>query len=194
MRIAFRVLQIGCMAATMLMLASGSATGQIAAYSEPGDEDCGEVVNDGGVVSGGCHVEAESIGDVALHVYVPFKVTITTCSVGLEGVVGEDGTGYITSAGLTPSGTPCTREPCDLPWPAQITESGPGEELVEVTFCLAGPSGSASCTLHIEPFSDNEHDWEVGGSEYFCESSQPPLSIEGQFGIVPDGEVVEVVH
>jgi len=210
MRLARTLLMLGAVSLLALAMTAGSASAQLEVHSEPGGDGCGEVTLVGHAVSGGCHVEAESLGTVTLYAYVPAKVAISACDVYAEGYVGQDGSGYITESHLTAPSTgsvPCTRRPCDeangtmIPWEAHIDEPAPAEESVEATFCIRsvpsapGTPGS-SCTVHLPLFSIGTHDWEVGNSsEYFCEVSQPfPVSIEGDFGAVPDGERAEVVH
>jgi hypothetical protein len=207
MRLTRKLLVSGAVLVAGLVLTATPAYAQIEVFSEPGDGGCGEVTISAHVVSGGCHVEAESLGSVALVAYVPQPVVISSCDVYAEGYVGQDGAGYITEVNLTtptpPPEPPCTRTPCDhegpgmIPWEASIGEEV-GSESVEVTFCLRPimGTGSGTCTVHMPLFTDNTHDWHVGNSsEYFCEASNPyPMSIEGDFGTVPDGETGEVVH
>jgi hypothetical protein len=210
MRLVRKLLMLCAMSASALALSAGSASAQLEVHSEPGGEGCGEVTLDVHAVSGGCHVEAESLGTVTLYAYVPSKVAISACDVYTEGFVGQDGSGYITEVDLFPpsSGSvPCTRVPCDeadetmVPWPAHIDELGPGEETVEATFCVRpvasvpGTPGSF-CTVHVPLIDLGGHGWEVGNqSEYFCEVLQPvPVSIEGDFSTFNQGERAEVIH
>lgn len=206
MRLVRKLLMLGAMSASAIALTAGSASAQLEVHSEPGGEGCGEVTLEDHVVSGGCHIEAESLGTVKLYAYIPSMppIVVSACDIYAEGFVGQDGSGYVAEVDfMAPSSgmVPCTRQACDeanetmLPWPASIVGG-----TIEMTFCVRAvnsqPGTGLPCEVHL-PLSDSgSHDWLIGdGTEYFCESfEEAPLAIDGEYTTVPEGEKVEVAY
>jgi hypothetical protein len=96
-----------------------------------------------------------------------------------------------------------------IPWPFHIREHGPGDEEVEMTFCIRDISAEpgtpgAECELHLEFTDLGGHQYEIGhATETFCENNppdnpttHPTLSVPVSFEVhmVSGPERVEVVH
>jgi hypothetical protein len=206
----------------LAMTVSTAAAQDVEVVTEPGGEHCSDVSIVGHVVSGGCHLEGSSSGDVTLHVYIPNKVTISSCEVSLEGRTNGNAEGYITEAILDPphSGSvPCTRQPCEettttphemIPWPAHLREDGPASEEIRTEFCIVGTSSEGIgswCELHSSFLDLGGHQYQLGGGqEEFCENNPgggyagphavlpAPTSIEAQIQTSGGDEGVELVH
>lgn len=228
MRSISKLLSLAAMALTALALTAASASAQLEVHYESTAQECGNVTNVAHHVEGGCHIEFRSThGAVSQHVYVPSKVTISSCELSVEGRVGENGEGFIKRATFSPGhigGAPCTRVACDedagtedamLPWPFHIREFGPGEEWIELTFCirlsgqLEGTTG-AVCEVHLELENLTGHEYEIGDedpdgtpSEEFCENNPPnptahpavPAVTSVEAHLLTSGtERVEIIH
>lgn len=175
------------MAVAVMAMTASSANAEVQVFEEPGGL-CSNVSLSGHVVSGGCHVEFQSTGDVWLVVYVPAPTIVSACQVHLEARIGGNGFGYVTTLTLTaPSRpVPCTRAQCTeagtstrIPQPIQLNEVA-GAESLERRFCLQGPDGSqGSCTVHLPVENEGGHNYEfgAGGGEAFCEAGDYPFPV-----------------
>lgn len=190
-----------------LALTSGSASAQQFEISDEAGEPCGEVVIAVHEVSGGCHIALE--GEIVFWVHNPAETPGLQCDWDLEAQIGQDGSGYVTSATLTPGPIlGCDRTACDepdhtaIPWPFHLVESAPGDEEVEMTFCLrlsGAEEGTVImlCETQLRLTHLGDHQYEVGqlGRHHFCEESSSPLpvSFSGHLN-APGGEAVEIIH
>jgi hypothetical protein len=209
------------LAMTALAMTAGAASAKIEFLNEATGTHCGTVTVVGHHVEGGCHVGFASPPgtDIPLHAYIPDKLTIGNCEWSIEGQIDTNGVGYVTDAVLSSphSGSvPCTRAACDeaepshemLPWPVQFHEQGPGDEVLEGTFCLRDSSAAegttgAECEVHLELTDFGNHQYELGhATEVFCENNLPnrtthptlsfPVSIEPH--LVSGEETLEIPH
>jgi hypothetical protein len=208
------------MALTALALGVGTASAQVEVMEEDGGH-CSPVSIVGHTVSGGCHVEYRSEGHIPIVAYTPSPVVVASCRWHISARIGEGGAGYLTAASFTdevpPTSPPCGRAPCDesgaiggsamIPGPLRIEENAPGQESIEMEFCMrmvaAGEGGTPTrCQVHL-PFNQQfgTHDHEIGAvdSEYFCEVAPFPISIRNVHLIneVPAAqstEDIELIH
>jgi hypothetical protein len=193
MRLARKLVLFAGVALMALAMSPGAVSAQ---ELEVHDETEGVVLPCGGValvvhtVSGGCHAEFRSEGNVTLVAHVPTPVSISNCQFHLDARIGTDGGGYVTRAVLSPPAPPfgpgCTRAHCDeaasapnphaeLPWTIHFNESA-GALSAEIRLCLrvlsAGEGGTPGyCTLHLPVTDQGDHNYELGTSnlEAFCE-------------------------
>lgn len=172
-----RLLLIAALAQLVLAMIAGSAAAQMEVVHEDDGSHCPAVTIDVHDVEGGCHFRFQSTVDVTMHIYLPGKVTFSSCEMTLEGRVGEGGEGYVTSAVLEPpqvGPTPCTRAACDeaapshtmIPWPFHIGGHGPDGDM-SIELCLrpssSGEGGSGGwCDLDIDLGDRDGHLYELG--------------------------------
>ncbi len=202
MRLVHRLFLLATVALAAFALSATHANAQIEVFNEATDEHCGAVVVDGHEANGGCHVEYLAEEHISFVAHPPTgPVVLLNCNWHLEAQIGEDGSGYVTHALLTdevpPSSPPCTRTPCDeaapshedLLWPLQIEENSPGQESLELEFCIrtanafGGVEGGTQsrCEVHFPFTSDAGHNHEMADhAEYFCEVSAAPVPISIQ--------------
>lgn len=180
-------------------LTTVAALAQVEVFSESGNGHCPAMTKDGQHVEGGCHIELFSTSPKVLVAFIPGKVVIGSCDAHMETRIGEDGQGWATTASLTsPPNAPCTRMPCDLPWPIQVIETG-GLATAEITFCLRPTIGTGFgiCELHLPVTNLGAHEYEIGQSGInMCEAPQAfPLGVENfTYAYEEDSEHIEFVH
>lgn len=212
MRLARKLFLLAGMALATLAMTASSASAQIEVLTEPQADHCPAITAVGHNVSGGCHILFESTVDIPLHAYIPQKVTVSNCEVNLEGVIDENGEGYVTNATLDPphaGAVPCTREACDeqipdphptIPWPFHVVEHGAADEEVEAEFCLQGINTEGPgnwCHVHLEFTEIGDHAYELGHldgpgdpTEVFCENN-PGTGYTGPHALTPAPTSIE---
>jgi hypothetical protein len=212
MRLASKLFVLGAMAVAVLAVTAGSASAQFEVLDEDGDGGhCPEVtLLSGHAVQGGCELDVR--GKIAIYAHIPAETPIINCFIDLEARIDENGEGYIESAiftaGTAPPAVPCTRAPCDeangnqLPWRFHLNEVTPGDEQLEMTFCLrtvaSGPGGTGTnCEVHLELSDLSSHNYEIGhlAQHQFCEGNPiPPVSIVGHLESYNPLEEIEIIH
>lgn len=210
MRIAHKLLLPAIVATTALVAIPAAASAEVEVLSESQGTHCPAVTVDVHHVEGGCHVEIASTQPKYIVAFTPAPIVISNCNLHVEARIGEDGSGWVTAAAFTspdpPTNPPCTRAPCDevngtqIPWPFQLSEAGPGEEVGEMTFCMrtvaSGPGGAGTqCQLHL-PITDlGMHEYQVGSTETtFCENVSNVGVGGAGFAYEGDSEHVEIIH
>lgn len=188
------LLALATTAAWLLASMAVTASAQMQIFEED-NGPCPEVTIEGHHVEGGCQVEYRSTMHFTRIFYLPVLpgiAYVSQCDMHFTGRVGPDGYGYVSEARFEdespPAERPCADAPCDeathemIPWPLQITESGPSDERVILDICrrLApnveeGTPGTW-CYLDMPLTDTGQHTQEIGDqSEHPCDSSWPPL-------------------
>lgn len=218
MRAARNLWQLVAVALVMLPLIGSTASAQSGIEVRPevpvGD-DCGTATIVDHVVIGGCHIEFE--GHISLYAHIPSETLIMSCHWDIEAQLGADGQGFVTRVDMTapsePPEVPCMRRPCEeqvdishvlRPWPVSVTEVAPGEERLEITFCLHGAAEEetapgSDCELHLPFTALGDHSYELGreGQHAFCEVSPSPFPTSFRDHFELEGgstERIEVIH
>ncbi len=184
--------------AVLTAMAFGVSSASAVEVSDAVGNHCDPVMLTIHTVDGGCRVEAVSERETQVQAFVSGVgfVTISTCSNHFEAAIGEDGTGWLYNATLTPmEGPPCTRAQCDeanmtkLPWPFNLNSTAS----MEIDFCLrniTGPEGvGTTCHVVIAVTPNNTtgaHEFSANGTTSgSCENLGGGVRIIGHWNVTP---------
>lgn len=127
--------------------------------------------------------------------------TDSICNVEHTGYAGEDGTGHIVDHVLT--GPDCTRQPCsgvEAEWPTHHAETGAGQEVTEVEWCLEPKGGGDQihCTVQIVVSGFNHNSAEASATDQACESqsgTSARVELTGHWTTEDaESDDIEVIH
>jgi hypothetical protein len=199
MRIARKMLLLALTAMAAMAMAASTASAQtVEITNEATGTHCGAVTLTGHTVSGGCLLHAASTSDVVLEA---FGSVSSVCANEFTGRTHEDGGGYLFNQTLT--GPDCDTAPCTeaggvkRPWPATISEEGPGALTLEANFCVRAHLSifefDVQCELHVDVTVDG-HDGATFGSEpeRACENTSD-FGVAGDWALEPN-QGLELAH
>jgi hypothetical protein len=170
------------------MTAGASAQVEV---SYEGGEHCTPVVLISHDVSGGCHLDATSDGNIDLEA---FGALVTGCSMTFDLALDEDGHGYAFNQDLT--GPDCFFPPCGstqpTPWEVEVFE-GSGTTAMTLRLCISSSAlGTVNCHLRDIQVDTADHQATRFALDAAPCESPDFIHFTGSFSAV--GDEIEVAH
>lgn len=156
MRFARRLLLLVGMAVAAMALSASTAAAEPVEVQDNGVH-CGTLNATGHEVTGGCHFQAISVGDIhlELHSTLGIETTGPACENDFEVRLGGNGEGYVQHFAILPGDVECgvgvracseaeAHAPGNGPWHTRLEETGTDQVTATVEVCLIIP-GNIRC-------------------------------------------------